>query len=110
MLDEGGGIDVVYLEGQSWKVSLQLWEIMEIWTDMLDEGSGIDVVYLDFRRAFDRVPYQRLLKKAQVYGIDGCVLKWIRCVLTDRKQRVIVKGKPSSQADIFTVASRKAVS
>ena len=36
---------------------------------MLDEVAGIDVVYLDFRKAFDSVPHQRLLKKAHAYGI-----------------------------------------
>ena len=51
----------------------QLLEIMEIWTSMLEEGGGIDVVYLDFRKAFDSVPHQRLLRKAQAYGIDGTV-------------------------------------
>ena len=47
----------------------QLPEIVKIWTSMLDEGGGIDVVYLDFRKAFDSVPHERLLKKVQSYGI-----------------------------------------
>ena len=68
----------------------QLLEIMDLWTTMLDEGGSLDVVYLDFRKAFDSVPHQRLLNKVQAYGIDGRVLEWIRCFLTDRKQRVIM--------------------
>ena len=69
---------------------------------MLDEGGSLDVVYLDFRKAFDSVPHQRLLNKVQAYGIDGRVLEWIRCFLSDRKQRVIVKGKTSSWADVLS--------
>ena len=49
-------------------------EIVEIWSSMLDEGGGIDVVYLDFRKAFDSVPHERLLKKVQAYGIHGNLL------------------------------------
>ena len=40
----------------------QLLEIVEVWSSMLDEGAGIDVVYLDFRKPFDSVPHQRLLR------------------------------------------------
>ena len=68
----------------------QLLEIMEIWTSMLDEGGGIEVVFLDFRKAFDSVPHQRLLKKVKAHGIDGKLLKWIESFLTGRKQRVCV--------------------
>ena len=80
----------------------QLLEIMELWTSMLDEGGGIDVVYLDFRKAFDSVPHQRLLKKARAHGIDGNLLKWIESFLTGRKQRVNVNGEMSSWADVHS--------
>ena len=65
----------------------QLLEIMEMWTSMLDEGGGIDVVYLDFRKAFDSVPHQRLLKKIKAYGIEGSLLDWMESFLTGRKQK-----------------------
>ena len=61
----------------------QLLEIVEIWTSMLDEGGAIDVVYLDFKKAFDSVPHQRLLKKLAAYGFQGKVLQ----------SRVTVGGK-----------------
>ena len=80
----------------------QLLEIMEIWTSMLDEGGGLDVVYLDFRKAFDSVPHQRLLKKIRAYGIDGSLLKWIESFLTGRKQRVIVNGGISAWSEVHS--------
>ena len=66
----------------------QLLEIMELWTSMLDEGGGggIDVVYLDFRKAFDSVLHQRLLKKARAHGIDSNLLKWIESFLTGMQE------------------------
>ena len=80
----------------------QLLEIVEVWSSMLDEGAGIDVVYLDFRKAFDSVPHQRLLKKAHAYGIQGNLLKWIGSFLMGRKQRVIINGGKSSWKDVVS--------
>ena len=80
----------------------QLLEIMEIWTALLDEGGGLDVAYLDFRKAFDSVPHQRLLMKCKAHGLDGNLLHWIESFLTGRKQRVMVKGEPSTWADVIS--------
>ena len=49
-------------------------------------------VYLDFSKAFDTVPHSLLLLKLQAVGIDGKVLSWIRDFLTNRQQRVMIKG------------------
>ncbi len=80
----------------------QLLEIVEVWTSMLEEGGGVDVIYLDFRKAFDSVPHQRLLKKLEAYGIGGRVLNWIEAFLTGRKQKVIVNGKGSEWEEVVS--------
>ena len=43
----------------------QLLEFLEDVSEALDEGDDVDVIYmyLDFRKAFDKVPHLRLLKK-----------------------------------------------
>ena len=38
----------------------------------------VDVVYLDFQKAFDKVPYQRLLLKLKALGIGNKVVNWIK--------------------------------
>ena len=38
-----------------------LLEFLEGITYKLDKGEQLDVIYLDFAKAFDKVPYQRLL-------------------------------------------------
>ena len=44
-----------------------LLETFEQWTQILDDGGCIDVIYMDFMKAFDKVPYLRVLVKLQSY-------------------------------------------
>ena len=48
------------------------------------------------QKAFNSVPHQRLLCKFQGYGITGTLLNWIREILCDRLQRVVVDGCTSN--------------
>ena len=47
-------------------------------------------------KAFDSVPHERLSLKLKCHGIEGPLLRWFRSFLTDRKQRVVVRGTQSS--------------
>ena len=51
-----------------------LLDFMEEVTKKLDNGESVDLVYLDFAKAFDKVPYVRLIKKLQAHGICGRTL------------------------------------
>ena len=46
------------------------------------------LVLLDFARAYDRVWRAALLAKMARLGIPGCVIRWVRAFLTDRRARV----------------------
>ena len=48
------------------------------------------VLYLDFKKAFDSVPHDKLLKKVEELQIGGNLLKLIASYLSDRKQYVKV--------------------
>ena len=78
----------------------QLLIALDEWTLELDKGEPVDAIYLDFRKAFDTVPHQRLLKKIEHYGIKGKLLDWIRAFLVGRKQKVIINGAHSSWAEV----------
>ena len=61
-------------------------------TESLDKKNDVDVVYIDFQKAFDKVPHEALLIKLRQLGIGGKTLLWIENWLTDRRQRVQIKG------------------
>ena len=49
-------------------------------------------MYLDFKKAFDKVPHQRLGCKLASHGIDGNVRKLIQKWLGGMEQRVLING------------------
>ena len=46
-------------------------------TKWADEGSPVDIIYLDFKKAFDKVPHQRLLLKLKAHCIGNGMINWI---------------------------------
>ena len=68
---------------------------LEDWDEALEFGYAIDVIYTNFAKAFDSVPYKRLILKLKSLGIEGGVLKWIKSFLTGRRHRVTVDGELS---------------
>ena len=60
-----------------------------------DREKAVDVIYLDLKKAFDKVPHRRLLKKVRALGIAGAVGDWIENWLHSRRQRVVVNGQKS---------------
>ena len=66
---------------------------MEEWTVALDDNKQVDTVYFDFRKTFESVPHNRLLKKLEGYGIKGTLLQGFKKFLkvglhSSRKNRV----------------------
>jgi hypothetical protein len=72
-----------------------LTNLLEFFNEILmkyDRTKAVDVIYLDFKKAFDKVPHQRLLAKIYALGIRGKVCKWIEDWLCNRNQRVVLNG------------------
>ena len=67
-------------------------------TNMVSKGKGqIDVILLDFSKALDVVLMYRLLMKLYMYGITGNMHRWIKDLLGNRTQEVVVNGSKSEQ-------------
>ena len=72
-----------------------LLETLEDWTSAVDQGHSVDAVFLDFQKAFDTVPFRRLMLKLRAYGVKGKLASWIESFLSDRKMQVSVRGSVS---------------
>ena len=44
------------------------------------------------KKAFDKVPHQRLIRKLKSHGMGKSIINWIEQWLTDMRQRVVVDG------------------
>ncbi len=77
-------------------------------TRSVDEGTAVDIFYLDFAKAFDKVP-RRLISKLKEKGVDSLTIKWIEDWLTDRKQKVSIRGSTSTWGDVTSGVPRGTV-
>ena len=78
-------------------------EYLETLTRWMDEGKSFDVIYCDFAKAFDKVPWERLLAKMQGMGVGGNILGWVRKWLTGgRLQSVVLNGQQSGWGEIVS--------
>ena len=64
------------------------------WAKSRNLSIPTDVIFLDFAKAFDSIPYERLLLKLKSNGIDSCPLDWLRHFL-GCKQCVAIRGSCS---------------
>ena len=89
-----------FVRGRSCTTQMLL--VVDKLSEILDQGGAVDTVYLDFAKAFDSVPHERLLLKLQSYGVNGCLLNWIRNFITSRQQSVCVDGIYSALAIVIS--------
>jgi len=61
-------------------------------TGCADSRENVYVVLLNFAKAFDKVPFKRLMFKLESHGITGKVAQWIGEWLNNRKQRVAIRS------------------
>ena len=83
-----------YLRNKSTRSQLLL--CCNDWAQARNAKITTDVIFLEFTKAFDSVPHERLLYKLDQYGISGVLLNWCRNFLTNRSQRVVVRGSFST--------------
>ena len=72
-----------------------LLEYLEALTKAKDLNIPVDVNYLDCKKAFDTVPHCRLIVKLKALGVQGNVLRWVENFLSNRRQRVSIRGSVS---------------
>ena len=78
----------------------QLLETVNDVADNMQLRLQTDVCVLDFSKAFDKVGHKRLVEKLKMYGIDGETNAWIKDLLSDRMQSVLVEGSSSANIPV----------
>jgi hypothetical protein len=73
----------------------QLSFLYHTFCEALDKKKDVHIVFCDISKAFDRVWHDGLLYKLKKFGIYGSLLQWLASYLSDRYQRVVVKGQHS---------------
>ena len=72
--------------------------MVDSWLKALNAGKLIGCVMIDFRKAFDLVDYQILLKKLKTYKCSDTCLAWFRSYLFNRTQRVAINNDLSDSS------------
>ena len=75
----------------------------------IQENNSVHAAVLDFSKAFDKVPYKRLIYKLHYYGIRGPFSSWIESFLTNRSQSVVCEGKRSNPAQVTSGVPQRTV-
>ena len=63
-------------------------KIIDNWYSTINTGGTICSVALDFKKAFDIVSHEILIKKLSVYGCNQLTLSWFKSYLSERQQFV----------------------
>ncbi len=71
-------------------------------TDIIQEREGwADCIYMDLKKAFDKVPHERLLWKLEnVGGLKRVMRNWIKDYLSGKEMRTVVKEGKSEWRDV----------
>ena len=70
------------------------------WYLNTENGKYTSVTFINFKKAFDTVNHEILVKKLQIYGIRGKELLWFKSYLSQRKQCCKVNGKLSDLGEV----------
>jgi len=74
--------------------------LTEKWRKAIDSGKVVGVLFVDFKKAFDSVSHQILLRKLSACGVSGQFLSFLESYLTNRSQFTVVNGTQSNEADV----------
>ena len=66
--------------------------MVDKWLKALDRGELVGIVLVDFRKAFDLVDHDILLRKLEYYKLNQNYLNWFRSYLSGRTQKVSFKN------------------
>ena len=73
----------------------------DTWLKAINEGKLVGCAMIDFRKAFDSVNHQLLLKKLRTYQFSDMSLPWFKSYLSNRIQQVVINDCSSVNGDVL---------
>ena len=70
--------------------------MIDKWLKQIDDGNIVGTLFLDFKKAFDLVDHDILIKKLELYQISFQAIKWVSSYLENRKQKVQCENMSSA--------------
>ena len=70
-------------------------EITDYIKRLIDEINYVIGIFIDFKKAFDTVDHEIMLKKLECYGFRGHANMFFRSYLTNRRKFTVVNGEQS---------------
>ena len=75
--------------------------VTDNWLKVINEGKLVGCAMIDFRKAFDLVDHQLLLKKLRYYKYSTLTLSWFQSYLYSRTQQVVIKNSCSISGEVL---------
>ena len=72
------------------------------WLKAINDDEIVGVVMVDFKKAFDLVDHNLLIDKLKRYRLSDMTIKWFSSYLIDRKQKVSISNKLSTEERVLT--------
>lgn len=63
-------------------------KLIDNWMECIDNGEMVGALFVDFRKAFDLVDHDILIKKLSLYKFSSSALQWFKSYLSNRKQTI----------------------
>ena len=70
--------------------------MVDDWLQNINNNKYCGVLFVDFKKAFDVIDHDLLLRKLKIYGLSTNTLMFLRSYLTNRQQCVVVKSSIST--------------
>ena len=65
---------------------------MDQWKECIDKGDIVGTLFIDFRKAFDVVDHNILLRKSQIYNFSTNAIRCLQSYLEYRQQALVTDG------------------
>ena len=75
-------------------------KLIDQWKECIDKGDIVGTLFIDFRKAFDVVDHNILLRKLQIYKFSPNAIRWFQSYLEYRQQALVTDNGLSEYAQV----------